>query len=211
MGTGVIPQGAVTVGSTVYNYDHFIPSGPAPSNGFPLIVAMHGTGGDATAMTAQFRGLAEQNRFAILSPSYFDNNTYFDAAGDQAIFAMIDELEAMAPLNRDRIYTTGFSTGGSWSFQFALLYPNRVAAASVVAGGYSGQDTSLVDFATRPVPFYLSHGVNDNLFPISVPRSQKAAMDRQGFPAQLDEHGFGHGIPPGVENAIWNFVSGFSL
>jgi poly(3-hydroxybutyrate) depolymerase len=190
-----------------YTYQLYV---PVPRTG-AMLIAMHGTGGHGGGMIDLWRAPADSQGFMILAPNYGDNGTYFEPAGEAAIWQMVDQIDAQYTVDRKRIYLNGVSTGGSWSFVFGLTYSDQVAAASVFAGGYTGDNDLMVSTAAREIPYYLSHGVDDATFPVENARSARDALAGRGHPVVLDEHGYGHGVRPGSPADAWTFLSPFAL
>ncbi|MEM7166918.1 MAG: hypothetical protein AAF581_15750 [Planctomycetota bacterium] len=189
-----------------YDYRAYIPSSYDGTEEVPLLVAMHGTGGAPGNMIATWGGIADEANFIVLAPSYFDNSTYFTLAGDQAIFEMIAEIGDFYQIDSNRIHTNGISTGGTWSFLFALSYADSIASASVFAGGYTGANSFVVAAAQRPVPFYITHGTADPVLSVENARSAVSALQFYGHAVTYDEHAGGHGVPTGAASAAWAAV-----
>lgn len=204
--SGSAPSGAVGG----YTYQLHVPSSytGAPA---PLLIAMHGTGGNGDGMIGMWRDLADANGFLILAPNYYWNETYFTEEGDAAVFEMIDQVAAKYAVDRKRIYVNGVSTGGTWSFTFGLQYADSIAAGSVFAGGYTGDNDLMVQIAPRPIAYYLTHGVNDSVLPVENARSAHAALQNYGHPVQYVEHGGGHSVPAGAPETAWAFMAPYAL
>lgn len=199
------PPAAGSVGD--YTYQLYVPPTYDATVAAPLLIALHGTGGHGSGMIALWKSLADSKGFLILAPNYWDNYTYFMPAGEAAILEMIDQIDATHDIDRKRMYLNGVSTGGTWSFVFGLSYSHLFAAASVFAGGYTGDNAGMVSVATRQIPYYLSHGVNDGLFPITQARNARDALAVAGHLVQLQEHAEGHAVAAGSPEAAWAMMS----
>lgn len=62
----------------------------------------------------------------------------------------------------DRLYCFGISMGGWGTFKFAAAYPDRVAAAIAMCGGFVGDVTPL-----SGLPLWILHGTSDTITNIS--------------------------------------------
>ena len=185
----------------------------------PLVVAFHGAGEEASEMIALYRRLADDEPFIILAPEFVSQSDLLpppygtDTVG--IVETMIDDVQFRFAIDPNRRYLSGFSIGGSVSYILALLNASEFAAASVWAGGYTGtssvQAQLLVDSASRRIPIYAEHGVNDGVFPIAPARIARDTLQSAGHPALLVEHTAGHGIPGTSEQDAWAFLRGFSL
>lgn len=194
-----------------YGYDAYIPASYDEDADHPMLVVMHGTGGTPTGMINLWAGLADDEAVILLAPSYIDNDTYFTLAGDQAVFDMMEEVEDYYGVDRRRRYVNGLSTGGSWSFVFGLSYARSVAAGSVFAGGYTGDNDLLVAFASRKIPYHLIHGSADGVLSVTHARDAADALDFHDHPVEYVEHGGGHSVPASSPSDAWEFMKDYEL
>lgn len=159
---------------------------PLPS-GAPVLVVVHGAGATAEmarghnrwAAFVQRRGVVavfpEGTRADPAAPPAFRQNpqTWNDGSGrghvardgvDDVAFvsALLDAVEARWPVDRNRVYATGFSNGGSLVFRLAAEMSERLAAAVPVAGHLWIADPR----PARPVPLLLISGAADPLNPV---------------------------------------------
>ena len=78
----------------------------------------------------------------------------------------------------DRLYCFGISMGGWGTFKFASAYPDKVAAAIAMCGGYTGDVAPLGE-----LPLWIIHGTSDTVTNISYSSSiveKMAGMGRTG-------------------------------
>lgn len=196
-----------------YTYQLYVPPGHDAAVPAPLVLAMHGTGGNGGQEIARWRSVADAEGVLVLAPNYRDNGTYFDAAGEQALFEMLALVEQDYGVDRTRRYLAGVSTGGTWSYFFGIDYADHFAAASVFAGGYTtaGDNAFVVAGAPRQIPFWLTHGVQDGTLPVANARDAHNALDAAGHPVQYVEHGGGHSVPATAAQDAWQFMRTWSL
>jgi polyhydroxybutyrate depolymerase len=86
--------------------------------------------------------------------------------------AMLDALEAEACIDPRRIFATGFSNGGIFSYRLACEASDRIAAIASVAAGSGETDltkmppvTTYACHPTRHVPVLQIHGTVDPCYP----------------------------------------------
>ena len=94
---------------------------------YPLVVTFHGSG-DHPVFEAESQGwvkLAGKERFIVIAPG---NN-----AGAGAQKALIEEVCAKYPVDKSRIYCTGFSMGGVEAEKMVNEYPELFAAVAPMA------------------------------------------------------------------------------
>ena len=80
----------------------------------------------------------------------------------------------------DRLYCFGISMGGWGTFKFAAAYPDRVAAAIAMCGGYNGEVEPLGE-----VPLWILHGTSDTVTALSYSSSIVEKMAKAGVSGRL--------------------------
>lgn len=145
--------------------------------GSPLIVALHGMGGQAHKMRygLGLHDLAFEKGFAALFPQggmYGDNTTYWNAGEgpgnhDDVGFlnALIAEVVAVHDLDPNRVYVMGISNGGQMAYHLACHTPDQISAIAAIIGPMTGSDWMDCPMH-RPVSLLHVHGVLDPIFDI---------------------------------------------
>ncbi len=136
----------------------------------PLVVAMHGCTQQASSMEAAgWNTLADEHGFAVIYPEQrAANNSLrcFNWAGEfgdtanlergmgenASIMAMIDHAITAHDLDPTRVYVTGLSAGGAFTAVMMATWPDRFAAAAIVAGLPYRCATSLAEANTCASP-----------------------------------------------------------
>lgn len=201
-------------------YRLFRPAGAGP---FPLVVYLHGSGGQGSDNTRQmgagnvfgtrvFALLAHQQRFPcfILAPQT-DRGwaRYGDPAPGDSVarvvagvgegvataLQIIDRLLAELAIDSRRIYVTGQSMGGLGVWNMLAQRPAFFAAA-VPCCGSAGVDR-LERLAAMPL--WNFHGDADKTVPVSVSRDRIAALRRAGGSPWHTEYA-------GVEHNAWEWA-----
>ena len=139
---------------------------------YPLLIFLHGSGEaghDIESLKAHGPPKIVESRrdfpFIVASPQSPESRQGFDPA---VLNAMLDELIARLPIDTDRIYLTGLSLGGEWSYGWASMNPDRFAAIAPVCGAWNPQ----VACRLKDVPVWAFHGANDPI----VPTAEDQAM-----------------------------------
>jgi polyhydroxybutyrate depolymerase len=123
---------------------------------FPLVIVLHGGGGNGPAMAygTAFQAKADAEGFVVVFPTgqrAADGGNYWNAndatsdpvkaelTGDDVAFlaALIDHLTAELAIDEGRIYVTGFSNGAAMTHRLACALSDRIAAAAAVASALS--------------------------------------------------------------------------
>ncbi|MES2826291.1 MAG: immunoglobulin-like domain-containing protein [Pseudomonadota bacterium] len=87
----------------------------------------------------------------------------------QQVDQLIDWALATYPIDSSRIYLTGMSAGGYFTYRFPVLFPNRLAAiAPMSAGGPVSASYEIASFckAMEHMPIWAFHGDTDRTVPL---------------------------------------------
>jgi predicted peptidase len=144
------------------NYLLYLPKGYATaSQPFPLILYLHGRSlrGDDPELVAKYglpRRLEHERDFpfVVLSPQLHEDERWVDL---EPVVALLDDAIATLPVDRERVYVTGFSMGGGGTWRLANDYPDRFAAAVPLAG--TRDDAPIKGL--KQVPVWAFHGSAD--------------------------------------------------
>ncbi len=126
-------------------YRLYVPASYDASKPAPLILNFHGFTNtiDIQYNQSDFRQLAEDNQFIFVTPQglggFFSGwaiNNGFGGNEDDLGFsdALINKIQEDYTINEKRIYATGFSNGGFFSYRLACELSPRIAAVASVAG-----------------------------------------------------------------------------
>ena len=141
----------------------------------PLVIALHGRGGDGAQMAAMtgFTAVAERLGFVVLFPSGVDQqwNYVQGVPGYQLevddvgfIVRLAQELVEQGTVDGARMYVAGFSNGGFMTQLLACQAPHVFAAfASVGAAGFGGQPSACGP--PRRTALLFLHGTHDSVVP----------------------------------------------
>ena len=110
------------------------------------------------------------------------------ADGTQKI---INTLVKNLPVDKERIYITGYSMGGFGTFDIVAKEPKLFAAAVPVSGGGNPATAA----SMKRVPFWVFHGDADTVVNVEQSRKMVEALKKAGGKADYTEiPGAGHGI-----------------
>jgi polyhydroxybutyrate depolymerase len=159
------------------------PTGASSDEPRPIVFFFHGAGGSAeqAATTYGWVEKARAERFFIVfpqglaarsdAPSSFllnpniwrDERAGMGGPVDDVHFfsTLLDKLETVLPIDRRRVFVTGFSNGAAMSFTLGAHFSDRIAAIAPV----SSQSFVTVDPLARPLPVYYLVGTADPLVP----------------------------------------------
>lgn len=156
-------------------YFLYVPPGHDPAQPTPVVFSFHGflTNPNSQALITGWHQLADQEGFLVVYPqgSKFPQRwnagaTWGNLEVDDVQFFrdMLDDLSAVATMDRSRIYVNGLSNGGGMTVRLGCEVADQIAAIGSVAGAIVGMEDCS---PSRPLPVMAFHGTADPLVPYS--------------------------------------------
>ncbi|TVZ51397.1 T9SS type A sorting domain-containing protein [Dokdonia sp. Hel_I_53] len=170
---------SINVNGVNRQYRLYVPQSYNASAPVPLILNFHGFTNNISTQYNQsdFTQLAEANQFIFVTPQglggFFSGwaiNNSFGGNNDDLGFtdALIDKIKEEYSINDKRIYATGFSNGGFFSYRLACELSNRIAAVASVAGSMTRSwITTNQCQPQHPTAVLQITGTNDNVISIN--------------------------------------------
>ncbi|MDE6650682.1 MAG: prolyl oligopeptidase family serine peptidase [Muribaculaceae bacterium] len=151
----------INVDGTNRQYLEYVPKDLGEKR--PLIIALHGNGGHGSYHKGQMKveSVADTAKFVTVFPNGIDRT--WDIGGDKDLNfmqALIDEMYRKYKIDRNRVYLTGWSMGGMFTY-YAMMKAADTYAAYAPMSGYhfwGGKAES-----SRPVPILHIHGKDDDV------------------------------------------------
>ncbi len=208
-------RGTIKIDGIERDYLLHVPPGYDGTKPAPLMLALHGLGGNANkfAHESDFSNLADKYNFLAVYPEarpWFgekklkvwdaDNGLVPRSQGDNELKflrAIIEKTQGQANIDSQRIYVTGVSNGGMMAFDAAAALSDKIAAIAVVSGAMSGKEKS----PSQPLSVLNIHGTDDRIIPIE---------GVEGVPAILSEVGIPTLKPNSYVSNYWNAVDGIA-
>jgi phospholipase/carboxylesterase len=116
----------------------------------------------------------------------------FRSSADSLI-ALVDDYAAQNQINANQFDVIGFSQGAVLTNSLALLYPERIRRAGVLAGFLPVGSESLIE--KRPLngkSFFVAHGTLDEKVKIEYARQSVEMLERAGASVTYCEDEVGH-------------------
>ena len=109
-----------------------------------------------------------------------------------------------------RMYVFGHSAGAIHGLGLGLLESEDFAVVAAHAGALSREMQPLLTQAPRKIPMAIWVGTDDPLFPVSVVRQTRDALNAHGFDTKLTEikghtHNY-YGAAPRINQQVWDFL-----
>lgn len=177
-------DGIINVDSVDREFIVAIPSTPPPPAGYPLVFMFHGTsqGGELFFNESQWKEKGEAENFITVFPTalryrYYDNGTqrtttkwHTGEIDDSAcpgqilrddnnfVRAMLDSIAARYPIDRARVFASGFSNGAAYASKLAIQMSDVFSAVAVSGGTVHKSDSGK---PVRNIPYWFVLGTLD--------------------------------------------------
>ena len=173
-------------------YRVFVPEAYENVPSIPLILMLHGGGGDENYFPDLDGGaildILEERPYLMLSPK---STSWFHGPGAADLKQLIEStLEQYPKADPNRIYCTGVSAGGSGTYNMAMTYPGLFRAIACVSSG-----PRITDEVARlgSLPILILQGADDVVVPPYRARAAAAELEKRGHPHRLEVlSGYGH-------------------
>ena len=169
------------VDNTLQPYRLLVPETYNGSKPAPLLVALHGMGGDENSMFDSYSGTlkreAEREGFVVAAPKGRDSASMYRGSAEQDVLDVIAEVRRDYKIDPNRIYLMGHSMGGYGTWSVAMAHPDLFAALGPISGG--GDSGGLLKI--RQIPEYVVHGDDDRTVNVSESRRMVEAGKKAGI------------------------------
>jgi predicted esterase len=154
-----------------------VPEGAAPATGWPIVVAVHGAGGDERMFFGGYGAgsivkLADEQRVAVISPAA--------PLSTSALFGLVDALAPRYSLDGARVALLGHSMGAGVVSRAAGERPERTRAVACIAGSCAAAGGAASVGGAATVPVMVVAGALDPLFGVGVLEAQTNALRAGG-------------------------------
>ncbi|MBL9209015.1 MAG: prolyl oligopeptidase family serine peptidase, partial [Opitutaceae bacterium] len=170
-------------------YRLYVPTTYDGSRPFPLVIAMHGTGGNESSLFEDKRlpphelmRVGEKHAVLLATP-HGRGTTEYRGIGENDIFCVLADLQRRYRVDPDRIYLTGQSMGGTGAAYLALHHPDLFAASAPLAAAYS---FPWLAANGQHVPFWWIQGAKDAGFYLEGVAEGVERMRRLGQDVRYD-------------------------
>ncbi len=241
-------RASIDVGGTMREYELLVPDDYDPSRPYRLIFGWHQLAGSAQSIASRgYYGLREPSagQAILVAPEGLivnerNDRGWANTGGQDVAFyhAMLDRFSSELCVDRNRIFSTGFSYGAMFSFTLACTPDSMTRAIAPQAGSAFGGCRN----GTQPVSVLAFVGVDDSLLSghrqavqtfverngcsgepkemstswcdgLSSQNLPCVCMDYQscgeGYPVISCEYKAGHTFAPSSGETIWEFFSQF--
>ncbi len=158
--------GTLTVDGTQRNYIVYVPKNLGENR--PLLISCHGMNQDAAYQKKMLdiESVCDTAKFVTVFPNGIDKS--WDISGNRDInyvTALIDKMVTLYKIDRNRVYLSGFSMGGMFTYHAMNKIPDKIAAFAPISGYPMGGATA--NSNVRPLPIIHTHGTSDDVVAFS--------------------------------------------
>jgi len=175
----------IEVNGTSRSYILDVPEGIKPQHAAPLLFDFHGFGHSAAGVwqVSKFKELAARDGFITVYPDGLPVHLMGHDGAGWEIFStdgnrdlafvtqLLDQLERTYCIDRDRVFSTGFSNGAFFSNIVGCIMADRFAAIAPVGGG----QITVPCHPSRAVPVLIHHGRKDERVNVEQARQTRDA------------------------------------
>ncbi|SDF00338.1 Predicted esterase [Blastococcus aurantiacus] len=192
---GTHPLGLAAERDVLLHVPSTLPAGGSP----PLVLSLHGAGGDAGAGLALLRPLAEERGLLVVAPA--SRGSTWDAVGGsygadaELVDRALELVFAAFAVPPDRVAVAGFSDGASYALGLGLANGGLFRDVLAFSPGFVPPGAPR---RGRP-RIFVSHGDADDVLPIDrTSRRIVPALRDDGYDVTYREFAGPHVVPPEI-------------
>ena len=173
---------------------------------YPLIVWLHGTGGDEAQLMRIMPVLSLRNYVAVAPRGFLtgsDSRFGWEQTAEQIQHAeqrVFDSIEAASQKRNiapRRVFLAGFDTGGTMAFRVGMNHPQRFAGVLSLGGAFPTGHTPLGQLAVaRRLQIFLAVGRSSSHYPEANVCNDLRLLHTAGIPITLRQYPCGHEVSP---------------
>jgi phospholipase/carboxylesterase len=188
------------------DYTLYIPEDYSPERPLPLIVALHGAYGQGSEYVWTWLRPARSRGYAILAPKSLGDTWDMRAPSidTRSVLRMFGEVTREYSIDRDRVYLSGLSDGGIFTYILGLEQSQLFRGLAPVAGAlHQAVDWMLREGRGKDTPIFVVHGVHDFIFPVTFTRQTCNLLKEIGYDITYEElPEWGHALPYSINERL---------
>ncbi len=194
----------------------FVPETLPPGRAVPLLLTLHGSGGNGGDMVDKWKDLAASEQIIVVGPDSKSPAIWvapFD--GPDFLHDIVERLEKTYPIDDRRVYLFGHSAGAGFALLTSVREPQYFAATAVHAGALRATEIPANVGETRRIPIAIFSGDSDPIIRIETVRMTRDALRSAGIPVSLFEipghdHDY-YGVSSKINHLAWDYLKQWTL
>ena len=172
------------------DYSLYVPENYTPRKNWPLIICLHGANGRGDHYIWSWLRAAKSKGYLLLSPKSVDVtwSVLRPLEDVTSITDMFQEVCATYAVDKSRVYLSGLSDGGTFTYLFGLSSAEMFTGIAPVAGDFHPMMDGMLRLKQGiDLPIYIVHGVHDFIFNVDSIRTGHELLTRLGYNATYKE------------------------
>ncbi len=153
-------------------YRLFTPLHYEKNYAYPLVVWLHGAGGDETQLERVMPHVSLRNHAAVgprAAGRVWEQSYAGIAHAERVIFDAIEAAQARLNVARQRIFLAGYQDGGAMALRVAMRHPRSFAGAATLCGGFPRGLQPLARLnEVRRLPLLMMHGRDSQCYSVDA-------------------------------------------
>jgi phospholipase/carboxylesterase len=184
----------------------FAPIGYEPRYPYPLIVFLHGDGGNEEQILRLAPRVSRRNFVSIglRGPVCLGPNrkgalgfSWGDASHlpliEEYLLGAIKETRLHYHIHSERIYLAGFGEGATLAYHMGLLFPDKISGVISLNGAMPRENRPLMKLPElRALQVFIAHGIANSVVPISLPRQDRRLLYSAGLNVEMRTYPTNH-------------------
>jgi predicted peptidase len=192
-------------------YGVFLPRKLDKKTPAPLVIALHGYGGQPESILSTFAPAAGKHGYIVAAPMGYTRGGWYGFSRDGVepvdsetarrseldVMNVLDIMRATYNIDPRRIYIAGHSMGGLGAVYLAVKHPQIWAAVAAMSPGFTPEALKVQGLGVyAAAPVIVEHGDQDELIPAELVRNWVAGVKARNVTAIYNEYrGGGHNAP----------------
>jgi len=188
----------------------FAPTGYEPRYPYPLIVFLHGHGGNEEQILRLAPRVSRRNYVSIglrgpvclgsnrkgaLGFSWGDTS-YLPHVEDYLLGA-IQQTRLHYHIHSERVILAGFAEGATLAYRMGLMYPDKINGVIALNGHLPREDRPLLRLpAVRSLQVLVGHGIANSVVPLSMVRDDRRLLYSAGMEVEMHTYPTNHRLHP---------------
>ncbi len=188
------------------DYTLYVPEDYTPDEPRPLIIALHGGYGQGYEYVWTWLRPARSRGYVVLAPKSLDNtwDMTLDSSDTHSVLTMLSEVTRKYAIDPARMYLTGLSDGGIFTYILGLEQSQLFRGLAPIAGVlHPAVDSMLRQGRGKDTPMLVIHGVQDFIFPVAFTRQTSDLLQKIGYQVTYKElPEWGHAYPYSINERM---------